>query len=110
MVIGLRHMCIMLHPSLRMAFENRKHRKPLTWQLANDVVLAERLLTCSQFASEVFAWALQCGVSGQAGSNFGRAHRDKSYDDSHTDGRIGMLTTWNPSLIARYGKVWITIC
>ena len=47
-------MVIGLHPSLRMAFENRRHRKPLTWQLANDVVLAERLLTCSQFASEVF--------------------------------------------------------
>lgn len=44
----------------------------------------------------VFAWALQCGVSEQAGSNFGRAHRDKSYDDSHTDGRVGMLTTWIP--------------
>ncbi len=44
---------------------------------------------------EVFAWALQAGVSGQVGSNFGQAHRDKSYKDSHHNGHIGMLTTWN---------------
>lgn len=44
---------------------------------------------------EVFAWALQRGVLGQVGSNFGQAHRDKSYEDCHSDGRVGMLTTWN---------------
>ena len=48
-------------------------------------------------ASEVFAWALQDVSSKQVGSNFGRAHRDKSYAHSHfSDGRLGMVTTWVP--------------
>ncbi|CAJ1355074.1 unnamed protein product [Effrenium voratum] len=41
----------------------------------------------------VFAWAL---CAGEVGSNFGQAHRDKSYKDCHSDGRLGMVTTWIP--------------
>ena len=51
--------------------------------------------------AQVFAWALQpdadAAETGRVGSNFGRAHRDKSYADCHfSDARLGMLTTWVP--------------
>ena len=49
--------------------------------------------------AQVFAWALQAAdaETGRVGSNFGRAHRDKSYADCHfPDARLGMLTTWIP--------------
>lgn len=71
------------------------------WQLLLRLFQAVQVLLEPdvRISLSVFAWALQAAdaETGRVGSNFGRAHRDKSYADCHfPDARLGMLTTWIP--------------
>merc|ERR1712194_472615 len=58
------------------------------------------LLGCDavEMDTSVFAWALQpVGDHGAVGSNFGRPHRDCTYNACHTaDGAPNALSVWMP--------------
>ena len=62
--------------------------------------LVADILSCdaAEMGMIVYAWSLNPGAAEKRiGNNFGQAHRDKSYADTHSsDGNMQMVTTWVP--------------
>jgi len=70
----------------------------LLWERLFDIMAVVMDEVDVELDASVFAWALQpTGQPGAIGNNFGRPHRDDSYEECHTDtGKPSTISVWMP--------------